>query len=892
MNSVLREFRRRLAVLLHRDRFDRELAEEIQSHQDLQSAENRENGMDPDSARDAARRQFGNATLLREDSAGVWGWSWLEALARDTRYALRTLHRNPGFTAVAILTLAFGLGANLAIFTLVQRIVLQPVAYHDVDRLMDVHLILTEQRRGTIPMSWSYPKFELLLRRNRSFQSLAVFQDRDIALSGVDLPERVNGELVSAQYFRMIGVHAALGRVFVDQEDQPGGADPVVLISDGLWTRQFQASPRVLGRAIRVDGVLLTIAGVLPPGFRGESGQADLWVPMASYFAGDHRPGWREHNLMAIGRLKPGVNPRQADQDVRAIALQMEREHPTDPSGADKWSGGAVPLLEGRVDPVVRKALWILQAATLCVLLIGCVNLANLLLSRGLARRRELAIRLSLGTSRAALIRQLLVEPVLLSLSGGVAGLFLAAWGVKMLGLLLPAAERDLLFRDNYTRWIDPASLRISWPLMALGILLAAATGLAFGLLPAWHATRSALDQTLRGGLTSSGPRHLRLRNLLVTVQMTLALVLLAAAGLMLRSFAARLATRIGAETRHIVTLQTQPASHDIAVRRAFYEELRRRAASLPGVEMAAFSDGLPSYGPDWGTTVKVEGRDGEIDTGVYRVSPEYFRLFRIPLVAGRSFDDRDREGSPLVVVLSAKAARRFFPGQNPVGRHMDYPSGRQHPGGAEVIGVVGDVKYGPPEAKDRVVTYTSTLQDRAGGYLAVRTSADPLALVAALRQQIRMLDREAPVYDVRTMEQQAAMSAWRPRLTTVLLSLLAGMALLLAALGIYGVFSYRVAARTHDIGIRMALGARRGAVLRMVLGEAAGLCAIALGVGLPAAFLLTRVLSSQLYRVKSGDPLTFLAGAVLLTAVALLACFVPARRAMRIDPVVALRYE
>lgn len=884
----LGQIRRRLAVFFHRGSFDRELEEEMQSHLAMQAEENCENGMDPGEARHRAMRQFGNATLLRERSAEAWGWRWLDALERDTRYALRTLRRNPGFTAVAVLTLALGLGANMAIFTLIYNVVLRPVRYSHVERLMDVHLILTEPRRGTIPMSWSYPKFEDLLRWNRSFESLAAFQARDFTLSGIELPVRVTGEIVTAQYFRMIGMNAALGRVFVDEEDTPTGARPVILISDGLWNRSFGADPRVIGRGVRVDGVLMTIVGVLRPGFKGESGRADAWAPMAAYFAGNRRPGRQGHNLQAIGRLKPGVSPRQANDDVRALVARMERESPSDPTGTDRWSGGARPLLDARVDPVVRKALWILQAATVCVLLIGCVNLANLLLGRGMARRRELAIRLALGTNRGALVRQLLVEPVLLAVAGGVAGLFLAGWGLKALGLMLPEAERSFWF--DYTRLIDPESLRVQLPLVVFGVLLSVGTGIAFGLLPAWQATRSDLGKALKRGPTAGGSPHLRLRNALVTAQMALALVLLAGGGLMLRSFAARLATNFGAETRRIVTLRVQPVSRDRVVYKVFYEELRRRAAALPGAEIAAVTNGIPVYGPDWGTSLHVEGKSGFMDTGVYQVSPEYFRLFRIPLIAGRWFEERDREGSPLVVVISETAARQFFPGANPVGRHMDYPS--KNDSSAQVVGVVGDVKYRPPEGKDRAVTYCSTMQSGAGGFLAVRTAGDPVALVSALRQQVRMLDPEAPVYDVRTMEQQVAAATWRSRFSSVLLSLLAVLALLLAALGIYGVFSCMVAARTHDIGVRIALGARRGAILRMVVGEGAVLCAIALAAGLPAAFALTRVLSSQLYRVTATDPLTFFVVAVLLAVVALSACYLPARRATRIDPVEALRCE
>jgi putative ABC transport system permease protein len=884
----LSQLRRSLAVLFRRDRFDRELAEEMQSHLEMQAEENRDAGMEAAAARYAASRQFGNATLLREHSMEAWGWRWLDGLARDARYASRTLRRSPAFACVAVLTLALALGANMALFTLIYRVVLRPLDYRDLDRLVDVHLILTEQRRGTIPMSWSYPKFENLTRENRSFDALTAFQARDFTISGIELPERLTGEIVSAHYFRITGVRPVLGRVFLDEEDAPGGKQPAILISNGLWSRAFGSSPGVINRNVRVDGVPMTIVGVLPSGFKGESGRADVWAPMATYFAGNRRPGRGSHNLEVIGQLKPGITTAQANEDVRALVARMEREIPTDRTGATRWSGGARPLLDARVDPVVRKALWILQAATLCVLLIGCVNLANLLLSRGIARRGELAVRLALGTSRGALLRQLLMEPVALAVVGGIAGLFLAQWGLRTLPILLPQAETSFWF--DYTHLIDPEELRLHWPLVTVGVALSVFTGLACGLLPAWQATRTGAELALRSGLIRAHASHQRLRNVLVAAQMALALILLAGAGLMVRSFAARLAAKIGAETRHIITLRVQPATRDPIQFRAFYEELRRRAAALPGADVAAIANGLPVYGPDLGTSVHVEGKETPVDTGEYQVSPEYFRLFRIPLLAGRYFNEGDREGNPAVVVISERAARQFFPGKNPLGRRMDYPN--KTGSVAEVIGVAADVKYTSPDGRDRAVTYCSTLQSRAGGFLAVRTAIDPTAFVAALREQVRQLDPEAPLYDVRTMEQQVAAGTWRSRLTSVLLSLMAILALLLAALGIYGVFSYMVAARTHDIGVRIALGARREAILLMVMRDAARLCVAALAVGLPAAFALTRVLASELYGVEPNDPLTFSAVAMLLVLVALVACYFPAARAMRVDPMEALREE
>jgi len=594
---------RRLTVLFRRDRFDRDLAEEMQAHLEMQAAENRESGMGGEEARLAARRQFGNAAGLQEASREAWGWRMLDEAARDFRLALRTLRRGPGFAAIAVVTLALGIGLNMAAFTLVYKVVLRPVDYRDVGRLMDVHLVLTDAR-GTIPMSWSYPKFQELLQWNRSFDAVAAEQANVLTWIGIDEP--LTAEIVSARYFRMIGVNAQLGRVFT--------------------------------------------------------------------------------------------------------------------------------------------------------------------------------------------------------------------------------------------------------------------------------------------GLEAAGPRHIRLRNGLVVAQMALALVLLAGADLTIRSFAGLLATNFGVETRNTLTMTVQPRSHDEAARRAFYSELERRAATLPGVEAAAVSDMLPSFGPDWGTGLRVDGRGPAFDTNDFEASPAYFKLFRIPTLAGRVFDERDREDSPRVVVLSESAARRFFPGGNPLGRRIEYP--RVNDALAEVIGVVGDVKYSPPEARARPTVYSSTLQSQPGSFLEVRAARDPRMLVPALRKIARVLDPEVRVYDVRTMDQVTGLATWRARLTAVLLGLMGALSLALAAVGIYGVFSYAVAARSREIGVRIALGAGRERILGMVLREGAALSGAALLLGLPAAWLLTRTLSSQLYRISPADPAAYISVAALLLAFALLACYLPARRATRVDPVEALRHE
>ncbi len=884
----IREFGRRLSVIFNRERFDRELDEEMQFHIELQAEENRENGMTDVVARRAARRQFGNSALLKETSREAWNWPWVESLSRDIVFALRLIRRSPLFAVLTVLTLALGLGANMVIFTTIYHALLRPVQYRDLGRLMDIHLIMPDSR----PMFWSYPKFEDLRRWNQSFESIAAWQTRDVTLGGGVRPERLTATVVSACYFRIIGVDASVGRVFTDDEDTLEWRRPVMLISDGLWRRDFGGDPGVVGRTAQLEEMAFTVVGVLPPGFRGESGQTDVWVPMAAYLLRYRQapPARNAHNLNAIGRLKAGVSSRQANEEVRMIVARMEREHPSSSSG-NAWSGGVRPLTDALVDPLVRNALWILQAATAALLLIACLNLSGMLLGRSAARRREIAIRLALGVNRRALIRQLLVEPVLLALAGGAIGLLFARWGMTWLGSGLPADETFVWYESLHA--IRSEALGFELPLVALFSLASLFTGLLFGFLPAWRAAGWDVNEVLKsGGATTGNPPYVRTRDVLVVAQMAMTLVLLSGAGLMTRSLAARLATTVGAETRDIVTMRIATSRrYGRTEIQAFNHELQRRAEALPGVEAAAITGSIPLSDRYSVTGISIEGKGNKFEAGIHEASPEYFELFRIPLLKGRFFDERDRTGAPLVVLINDTAARQFFPGENPIGRHMAYPSMTQHQ--AEIIGVVRDVKYHSLENPVTADVYTSTLQAPfSGGILALRTSGDPLAVIPSVREQVRSMDPELPIYDVMTMSERLSSVTWRARLSSFLLTGMSVLALLLAALGIYGVFTYRVVARTRDIGLRMALGAGRPDILRLVMGESILICAVSLALGLPAAIALSRLLTSQLYGVSPYDPLTYVFVVALLASAALTASYLPARRATRIDPMKILRHE
>lgn len=870
-----------------------DLSGDLEFHIQMETTENIRRGMSPTEARRRALVALGGVENTMQEYRDVHTFRWVEEFRRDLNYAWRMMRKTPLFTSIAVLILALGIGANMMIFTMVYNIVLRPVRYRDVGRLMDINLIMTEKRRGTVPMSWSYPKFEELRRWNQSFESIAAHQTLSFTLGGIDRPELLTGTIVSACYFHTIGIDAALGRVFSNNEDTPSWPHPVMLISDGLWRRDFGADPGAVGRTVSLGESPYTIVGVMQPGFRGESGQTDVWVPMAAYLTLNPQVATsREaHSLKVLGRLKVGFSPRQANEEMRLVVARMESEHPTTFLQA-KWSGGVRPLINSLIDPLVSNALWILQAATAALLLIACLNLSGLLLGRTVARRREIAIRLALGVSRCGLIRQLLIEPVLLALLGGTAGLLLAHWGMEWIGRILPRDDTSTWFAS--LRAIRPETLGFELPLIALFSFVSVVVGLLFGFLPAWRAVRWDVNHVLKcGGAISGNPLHLRTRKALVVTQTAITLILLAGAGLMTRSFAARVATKVGAETRNIVTLRvaTPRSRYRRAESRAFYEELKRLITGSTGIESVSLSDTIPLKHSTVMTGLSIQGNQQQFDAGIIAASPEYFALFRIPLLKGRLFEERDRAGGPLVVVINETAARQFFPGENPVGQHMVYPQMIQRQ--AEIVGVVGDVMYDSPGNPVMPDVYVSTLQSPGGGgILAVRTAGDPLAVVPLLREQIRSLDPQLPIYDMMTMDQRAAFTSWRARLSTALMTAMSLLALLLAALGIYGVFSYHVAARTRDIGLRMALGADRRDILHMIMREGLLLCAVSLALGLPAALGLSRLLTSQLYGITPYDASTFFFAVSLLAAIALTAIYVPARRASRINPMEILRLD
>ncbi|HVG21247.1 MAG TPA: ABC transporter permease [Blastocatellia bacterium] len=823
----------------------------------------------------------------------------METLLQDLRYGIRMLMKRPGVTAVAVVALALGIGANSAIFSVVNTVLLRALPYSDPDRLMMVKE--TNLPRGEADVGVSTPDFREWRDRNQVFELMAAYAPRNFNISGGGEPERVRGVVTSTDLFGLLGVNPAQGRTFRPEEEQFGN-HRVVVLSHGLWQRRFGADPGLVGQPITLNGEKFSVIGIMPAGFQFPDKKAALWTPLA--FAPDDSYNTRgNYWLNVIARLKPGVTKAQAQSDMKSVAERIESEF--------KENGGmGASVVSLREDTVrnVESALVLLLTAVAFVLLIACANVANLLLARSASRQKEIAIRTSLGANRSRVVRQLLTESLLLALAGGTLGLLLALWGVDVLVSLSP----EDLPRLNEIK-IDSGVL-----IFTLGLSLL--TSLIFGLAPALQTSKPDLNESLkegsRGSTTGVGSR--RVRGMLVVAEVAIALVVLICAGLMINSFMRLRNVSPGFKTDNILTLSIAlpesryPDSH--AERSsAFFQELIGQVRALPGVEAAAVSSSIPFSGGGWGKLFSVEGRPyptslEDMPVIQYRqLSNDYFQTMGIPVARGRAFNDQDTSESVRVAVINETLARRFFAEEDPIGKRVFMgppeeimPPGLLPPGFRfqryTVIGVVSDVKHDGLDQPVRPEAYTLHAQ---GGdertrtmYVAVRTNSDPSNLVAAVRSQVLNIDKDQPIANVMTMEKRLSDSFSQQRFITLLLGVFAGVALILAGVGLYGVMSYSVTQRTHEIGIRMALGARASDVLRMVVSQGLRLTALGICIGLAGALLLTRLMRSLLFGVSATDPLTFAAISLLLTGVALVACFVPARRATKVDPMVALRYE
>lgn len=805
----------------------------------------------------------------------------MEFFWQDMRFGVRTLLKSRAFTVVALLTLALGIGANTTIFTLVNALLFRPLAYADPERLV----MLRERSRQLDNMSVAYLNYQDWRRQQKSFDNLGAFRGASFNLTGGELPERLLGSQVSAEMFPTLGVTPIKGRVFREDEDKPG-AQRVAVLSYGLWSRRFGADPKILDKPLTLNGQSHSVVGVMPPGFRFPpwANKSELWVPIG--LEADQMQERGNHpGIYVVARLKPGVTQQAAYSDMDVIAQQLEKQYPD--SNTNNRVG--IEPLHDRVVDGLRPALLVLLGAVGCVLLIVCANVANLLLARASGRQQEIAVRTALGAGRFRIIRQLLTESALLSLLGGALGLVLATWWLKLLVSIIPET----------TPRADQIQLDNSMLVFTLGISLL--TGLIFGLVPALQASRVDLHLSLKEGGRSlaGGFAGHRLRKFLVVAEIALSIVLLVGAGLMIKSFGQLTEANAGFDRRNVLTVQISlpAAKYDKEPQRvAFFEQLLAQLKALPGVQHAAIT--TPLLG-GWQSSFYTEGSpppargEGSL-SDVNRVAPDFFNAMKIPLVKGRTFTDRDRAGAPLVAIIDTTMAARHWANQDPIGKRLKFggSADSQNPW-MEVVGVVGHVKNYGVDEESRVEVYLPYFQSPIGSTTVVlRTAGDPAALAASVRQRVLSIDPDQPVYNIRTMEELLSLSLAPRRIAMILLSIFAGMAVILAAIGIYGVLSYTVTQATHEIGIRMALGAQRPDVVRLVLKQGLVLAAIGIGIGVLAALALTQLMSTLLFNVSATDPWTFAAVPVLLALVATAACLIPALRATRVDPMVALRYE
>jgi predicted permease len=816
----------------------------------------------------------------------------METLLHDLRFAVRMLWQGRGFTLVAIIALALGIGANSAIFSVVNAVVLRPLPFKDAARL--VVLWGNIHQEGLDELELSAPEFTDFRARATAFEHVAAYNAQGFNLTGAGEPERVLGASVSASLFPLLGVTPVLGRALSEEEDKPGRAQ-VVVISHALWQRRFNADAGVVGRAVTLDGRSMTVVGVMPASFHFPDNDADIWTPIAfdADLLSENNRG--SHFLNVIARIRPGVSFAQAQAEVASLASAIGAEHTGNyPRG---FSAKLRPLHE-EVTGAVRTPLFIIFGAVGLVLLIACANVANLLLARAAARGREMAVRAALGASRGRIIRQLLTESVLLALAGGTVGLLLALWGVDLLVALAPVGT--------------PRIEEIGLDLRVVGFTcaVALATGVLFGLAPALQASKIDLNTALKesGRTASDGPRRQRLRGLLVAAEFALALMLLVSAGLLVKSYTRIQAVSPGFDPEHVLTMRLvlpDAKYKNLAAQRTFYASLFARLRVLPGVEAVGGNNLLPFGGGGGSRSMLIEGQPvppgaPHPEEQLRFVTPGYFATLRIPLLRGRDFSAEDTDTAPPVAVVSRALAARYWPGAEAVGKRIAYSGIGQGgtPKWIEIVGVVGDIKYRSLAEAERPVIYVSAYQPLFTGftmpplYVAVRTQGDAAALAALVRREVASIDPEQPVASLKTMRARLAESVAQRRFQMMLLGLFAALALALASVGIYGVMAYSVAQRTHEIGVRIALGAQRRDVLRLVIGQALMLTLAGVGAGLLGALIATRLLTTLLYGVSANDPATFASVALFLITIALVASYIPARRATKVDPMIALRYE
>lgn len=874
------QFLRKIIFLFGRKRMERELAEEMRFHAQLKAEKNLGKGMEAAEAHYAVRRQLGNVTLQQEESRRIWGFSRFESVVQDLRYGARGLRNSRGFTTVALLTLALGIGATTAIFSIVYAVMLRPLPYKDSERLVNISTVSSMFPEFTLGQS--IPNLNDIRARAKSLEMISTYQRTSLTLTGGGEPEQISAAAVSSNFLDLFSVHPILGRAFLAGDEQEKNGN-VVLLGYSLWQRRFASDPQIVGKSINLDQTPYTVVGVLPQGVSGfylrGYGKADVIVPLVvPPDKAKNRTGWM---YLAIAKLRSGVSVAKAQAEMDGIAGALSQEYPKEASQIkfpvetirDSTLGGD------------KRELMILLAAVGFLLLIACANVSNLVLSRGLQRQREIAVRAALGASRKRVVRQLLLESLLLAVTGGAAGLALAVWGIHAFRALAPV---------DFPRLEE---LRLEPHIALFAFMISVLAAVIFGLAPAISASRYDLTSTMKENSATLSTRQPFLRSALVVAEVALALVLLTGSALMVQSMMRTLRVDPGLRTDHMVTAEatlstTRYPSEDaqLLFTRKLLDALRAQpqfsGVALSNNSILAHSTALTTFDP-----ATLGSNEKETNLEARWTSPRFFSTMGVPVLRGREFSDQDQKGSPNVVIINQSMAQRFFPRHDAVGRSFKFSLRAKD--SYQIIGVVADTRDIQLNAWPRPEIYFPILQNSSNELrIMVRSSLDPAAVSDLLRSSLRSVDKDEPLREVQTMTEVIASSIADHRFRTWLLSAFAAAGLILTLIGIYGVISYSVAQRTHEMGIRIALGARPRNMLLMVLGHALQLAVAGAAIGIAGAFLLMRALANQLYEIKPSDPVTFIGAAIGMLLVAAGASYLPARRATRVDPMIALRYE